>query len=536
MEGTSLKLYKRGGLAAIAIAGAALVAAGCGSGGGSGASAAAKDAKILDLVPKDAIGYATVDTDFSGDNWKQFDHLATAFDSSFKGVKSEIDKAAEQDDSGTKVDYSKDVDPWLGDSAGAAILSVDTSGDNAKVFAWVENDDTAKFEKFAKDQKLKQGAKIGDYKTFDDPKDDTTHLAYNDDYILIAETRAVLKSVTSYDGDSITDADGVSDAVDGVDGDALATFVLSGDGARKALKSLPQYKSVAGDKRLQDFKSLAVSLSAEDKGMQLSGFAGADGSDAPKNTDHSVFGDLPSTTVFAVGGSNFGGGLKQVAEAAGKQSPQVQQALGAGSAALGVSIDDIAKNLDGDFAIGMGADDAGLGSLAGGVAGAAMGGGLSGVDPAALAKAASLTLSFEETGDTSKTIDKLAGAVGGLTGATGAPKTGTAGDFSTKTMSVAGYPVTTASSKDVAALSLGAPVFDTWGKDPLSKSDAFSSAWDAADAPDSNVGELWLDAGRIAKLAGVKGASDVELGGLVGWIESDGSNAKFGMFLHIEDK
>jgi hypothetical protein len=536
MEGISLKLYKRGGLAAIALAGAALVAAGCGSGGGSGATAAAKDAKVLDLVPKDAIAYATVDTDFTGKNWKQFDHLATAFNADFKGVQDEIDKSAAKDTSSTKVDFSKDVDPWLGKSGGAALLSVDKSGKNAKFFAWVENDDTAKFESFAKGQKLKQGAKIGDYKTYDDPNDDSMHIAYNDDYVLISDSRAELKTVTSYSGDSITDADGIGDAVDGVDSGALATFVVSGDGARKALKSLPQYKTIAGDKRINDFKSLAVSVSAEDKGMKVSGFAGADGKDAPKNTDHKVFGDLPASTVFALGGSNFGGGIKQLATDAGKQSPQVQQAVGAGTAALGVSLDDIAKSLDGDFAIAMGADDAGLGSLAGGVAGAAMGGGLSGVNPAALAKAASVTLAFEETGDTSKTLDKLAGAVGGLTGATGAPKTGTAGDFTTKTMSVAGYPVTSAASKDVAALSLGVPVFDTWGKDPLSKSDAYTSAWDAADAPDSNVGQMWLDAGRIAKLAGVKGASDVTLGGLVGWIESDGSNAKFGMFLHIEDK
>ena len=76
-----MKLLTRGGLAACAIAGAALIAAGCGgSGGGSGASGAAKDAAALDLVPKNAIGYVTVDTDFEGDQWTQFSDLAKAFD------------------------------------------------------------------------------------------------------------------------------------------------------------------------------------------------------------------------------------------------------------------------------------------------------------------------------------------------------------------------------------------------------------------------------------------------------------------------
>jgi hypothetical protein len=112
-------LSKRSGLAAIAIVGAALVAAGC---GGSGSSSATSSG-ALDHIPSTALAYASFDTDFDGDEWKQFDHLATAFDKDFKGVGDELSKSAGKAEGDDDVDFDKDVKPWLGDSAGVAVLS-----------------------------------------------------------------------------------------------------------------------------------------------------------------------------------------------------------------------------------------------------------------------------------------------------------------------------------------------------------------------------------------------------------------------------
>lgn len=528
-----MKLYKRGGMAVIAIVGAALVAVGCGGSGGSGAAAAAKDSAALDLVPRTAIGYATFDVDFTGDNWEQFNDLAKAFDPKFKGIATEVSDEASDDED--EVDFEKDVDPWLGETAGAALLSApEGDEDEGEFFAWFDIEDSAKFEDFAKEEDLEAGDKIGDYETFDGGEDQETFIAYNDELGIVAESRKQLEEYVEYDGDSITEADGVGDAVDEVGDDALMTLVLSGDGARKAIADTPEFESLKNAKQLKDFHALAVSVSAEDDGMRLSGFVGADGEDAPENQEHELFDSLPSDTLFAIGGHDFGGTLKQVADEAGKDNAQVQQGIGAATAALGVDVDDLAEAFDGEFVLGMSASDEGLGSLAGSVAGAFMGGGLSGADPAAIAKSASIILAFEETGDSGETLDKLTGAVSGLVGATEAPKEGNSGDFETKTLDVSGFPVTTGASDDVAALTFGADVFEEWGEGGLGENETYTAAWDAADAPDKSAGIIWFDAARVAKLAGVKSEGDGELGGLVGWAESDGSNGKFGMFLHVE--
>ena len=515
----------------MAIVGGALVAAGCGGSGGSGATAAAKDSKGLDLVPKTAIGYVTIDTDLEGDNWKQFDELATAFDPEFKGITSQLNDVVDGEDD---VKW-KDVDPWLGESAGVGILSA-KDGEDADVIGWAELEDKAKFESFAKDQGWKKGKKAGDYETYTDPKDESNNVAYSDDLIVLADSRAKLEKAVKYDGDSITDADGVGDAVDEAGDDALATIVLSGDGVRKAVASSKDLASLKDAKQLKDFKAASLSLAAEDEGMRLTGFVSSDGDQKAENTEHKVFEDLPADTVLAFGGDDFGGNVKDIAEQAGKENAQIQQGIGAAEAALGIDLDDLEKNLDGEFVLGIASDDAGLGAIAGNAVSAAMGGGASDLDPAALAKSASVILAFEETGKSSETLEKLVQSGGALAGATGAPKEGTSGDFETKTLSLAGFPVTTASSDDVAALAVGADPFAEWGGDEtLGKLDTYTDAWKAADAPDKSAGVIWLDVARIAKLAGVESGDKRKLGGFVGWAEADDSNAKFGAFLHIPE-
>jgi hypothetical protein len=538
MKGTQLvKLHTRGGIAAIAIATAALLAAGCG-GSDSGATGAAKDSAALDYVPKDAIAYVTIDTDFSGKQWTQLSKMATAVDPDFKSVEDQIiESAADSDD---KVDFQEDVDPWLGESGGAAILSMgkDGSGDDAEVFAWFEVDDRKALEAFAKDQKLTEGdAEVNGFQVWN-MKDDDGVLAVKDDLAILTEDKAQLAKIVKFDGESIKDAAGVSDAIDGVEADSLGTVVVSGAGIRKAIaESSSSYKDAAESaKQLKDFQALALSMSAGDDGFLLDGNFVSKSELNADNVEHPVFQDLPGNTVLAIGGHDLGGVVKTAADQAGKGNAQVQQAVGAASAVLGVDIDDLAKALEGEFVLGMSADDEGLGALAGGVAGAAMGGGLGGVDPGQVLQAGTVFLAFGEEGDAAVTLDKVAGAIGGLTGATAAPTEGTAGDFKTKQLSIQGLPVTTAASDDVAALSLGLDVFTDWGSETLSDNDAFKAAWKAADAPDESTSVMWLDAGRIATLAGVKGSDDAELGGMVGWSEGDDKEYHFSAFVHVDMK
>ena len=173
-----------------------------------------------------------------------------------------------------------------------------------------------------------------------------------------------------------------------------------------------------------------------------------------------------------------------------------------------------------------------LQALVGTVAGAAMGGGMDNVDPAALTKAGAITLAFEANKDTAATLDKVVGSIGGLTGG-GAPKVGKSGDFETKTMSVLGLPITAGSKKDVAALAIGTDVFKGWGTDSLGDNKTFKDAWSAADAPKDVAATFWADYPRVAKLADLKSKDGVTAGGWVGWADVDGGDASFDLFMHV---
>lgn len=548
-----MKLNTRGGIAAIAIVGAALVATGCGgSGGGGGSTDAAKDAAALDFVPNTALGYATVNTDFSGDAWTQASELATAFDADVKPVDEQIAEGAADGENG--VDFEKDVEPWLGESGGVAVLSMGSDAEaeaeatepgaeaesaadeKAEAFAWVDIEDRAAFESFVKDQDFEKGSEVEGFTVWSNEEDESW-LALRDDLAIFAESEAQLTNVLEYDGDSIKDAEGVSDAIDEVEGDdALATLVVNGEGLRAAAQEDPNLKGFANAEQLEKLEAFAMTVTAGDEGYRVDGGAKLSGETDAENAAFEVFDQLPGNTVFAIGGRDLGGVTQRTAEAAGEDNQQIQQAIGAGSAVLGVTLEDLAAALDGEFALALAADDEGLGSIAGGAVGAAMGGGTQGVDPGQLLRSGTLLLAFEETGDTGAMLDKIVSGVSGLSGSQSQPRTETRGDFETKEATLQGLPVTTASSDDVAAISLGLDAFENWGDEPLGELEAFTSAWETAEAPDETVARMWLDAGRVTTLAGLEGAEDKSVRGMVGWTEADGEMYRVGAFLHIEQE
>ncbi len=532
-----MKLSIRGGIAALTIAGAAVIAAGCG-GSDSGSAGAAKNAAALDFVPKDAIGYATIDTDLEGTAWKAFEKVYPAFNGQFEGLDEWTTSLTKDMDN--DVDFAKDVEPWLGASAGLAITSISGYGEGSEdpgVFAWVELKDSAKFETFAKDNDLKDAdEKIGDFAVW--TGEDDTVVGVSDDLALLANSKKELKDRIEYDGDSIADAEGVGDAIDEVAGDDnMATIVVSGAGIEAALKDSEDANAatVAGLEQLKDLQAIALSFGATDDGLRLDGFVGSTAESETKNVSNKVFEALPGDTVLALGGAELGTGLAGVLDSAGKDNAQVQQGVGAVAGLLGITVDDFADAMSGSFALSLSASDEGLGSLVGGVAGAALGGGA--VDANSLTgllASGAVTLAFEETGETAATLEKVVGGASALTGGTNAAAAGkTAGDFTTKTVGVQGVPVTVASSDDVAGLSVGLDVFSTWGANSLGSNEAFQDAWKAADAPDETAGSMWLDWPRVATLAGFEGAEGTEAGGWVGWIEADDKNASFSVFMHV---
>lgn len=538
-----MKLFNRTAVAATGVvACAALVAAGCGGSSG-GSSDAATDAAALDLVPKDALGYVVVDTDLDGEGWTQFDKLAKAFYADFEGVGEEVVKADSDDD----VDYEKDVEPWLGESAGVAIIDVgasdsadedsdggDSSSSEPTMMGWIELTDRSAFEKFLESQDFKKDGTSGDFDLWVN-EDDDTYMGVSDDYVVFTDSKEQIEARTTFDGDGILDAEGVTDVVDDAGDGALATLVVSGEGVRSLVEEDESLKAFGSAADIESFDGLAVSFSAEDDGLRLHGFASGSLTGDLEMGEPSLVNDLPGSTLLAIGGNNLGGTLEDAVDGAGKDNPQVQQTIGQLSGVIGVDLAELAEAFGGQFAIALGAEDSALGAVAGSAVGAAMGGGLQSLDPAALTDSASVTLAFSEEGTTSETLEKLVGVVGGLTGATAAPTEATAGDFTTKTATVNGLPVTTAASDEVAAISVGSDVFTTWGDGTLADNEAFSSAWKAADAPDETAGTLWVDFGRVSKLMDMPTSDEVTAGGWVGWAEADEDSASFDVFMHVTE-
>ena len=132
-------------VAAFAIAGGSAVALRAMSGGGSTGDTAR-------LVPADAAVYATVNTDATSRQWVQLAQLLTRL-----GVGDDSRKARDQGLLLAKLDWEKDIAPYLGGEATMALTSVDKAQPEGVVILSVTDGDkawqhaTAKLDELAKD-------------------------------------------------------------------------------------------------------------------------------------------------------------------------------------------------------------------------------------------------------------------------------------------------------------------------------------------------------------------------------------------------
>lgn len=522
---------------------AALAAAGCGS-GGSGAASAASDAKALDYVPKSALMYATFDTDVAGKNWKQVDKLISAVDPDYDGIVKEINEAAKKDDDFKNLDFSKDVDPWLGASGGFALTdlnkaSSDSSDDVTQgVLAWVDIEDRSAFEDFLKkyaDDAKKDGT-IGDFTVWTKAKSsssdsvagDEAVIGVSDDLALIAGTKAELKTYINTK-DSVLDDKGAKRAADELTGDSIFAVVVSGNGIRKALDDDASRKSASKIKQIQKLDGATFSVEATDKGFHGQAWIGYDGLKVNTNTiDPKLFKSLPVDTVAAFGGQDLGGGIKSLIDGLESGNDQVGTIVAQGEAFLGIDREKLAKGLSGEFSLGFSGSDTELKKVAG-----------SSTSPGGAVAAATqgtLALVFEDKDGTQNVLTSLAKAGATLTGAP--PTKGKVGSFETSELALGGMTLYVAHNSDVDIVTTSKAFLETYGSgDTLGDNSGFKDAWDDAGAPDKVTASLFVDAQRLAKLAngGDSKLNYDNLGSFIGWGSADKDATKFDMFLSIDD-
>ncbi len=319
MTATSLRAPRR--TAAALLSGLVLLPlAGCGSDeGGSGASGSDRLAR---LVPATAPFYfeATIRPD--GDQKSDLDALVQKFKPGAT-VDQLVQQAIRKQGSGDKVDFERDVKPWLGDHAAAAVLGAPRTGSTTPDFAvLVETTDGDKalaavrkdVDGTAEDRTY-QGTKY----LFD--TGDATAAAILDDTLVVGTETGLKASIDASKGDGLAGSAEFAKVVDAVDDDALG--IVYGDVAKgldlivKSAGDTADAQSLEGARELanrQGVKTFAAGLTADADAVTVhaaatpsGGKAGADETDATATS----LAALPAGAWAAAGLGDLGKSLSE---------------------------------------------------------------------------------------------------------------------------------------------------------------------------------------------------------------------------------
>jgi hypothetical protein len=203
-------------LAIVTLAGAALTT-GC----GGGTSSSTGSSSPAQAVPAGALLYADVNLDQGSHAWTQF----AAVGKRFPGWQRLVDNAVKSfDDSSDGATYADDIKPWLGDSAGAALTSIDLGGGTPNWVVVVESKDDAK----AKDA-IESGSDTksdGEYNGYSQyvSTSDEGELGVGDGAVILASTEQTLHdAIDVRDGkaSSLADESQFKDAMSKLPADSL---------------------------------------------------------------------------------------------------------------------------------------------------------------------------------------------------------------------------------------------------------------------------------------------------------------------------
>jgi hypothetical protein len=200
----------------------ALITLAFASGCGSSTKAASSSSSPAAAVPAGALLYADVNLDHGSGAWQQFANVSKRF----PGWQRLVDKTVHSfDDSSNGTSYEKDIAPWLGDSAGVALTSVDVNGGKPSFVAFVGSKDDGK----AKDAVAgdKQNHPDGEYNGYSQYRSTSTSGGEigvgNGAVIFASDTQTLHDAIDVRDGkaDSLADDSNFSAAMANLPGDSL---------------------------------------------------------------------------------------------------------------------------------------------------------------------------------------------------------------------------------------------------------------------------------------------------------------------------
>ncbi|MCW2713083.1 MAG: hypothetical protein JWN88_130 [Frankiales bacterium] len=198
-----------GGVAALtlAVAGGAVYAGTQLSGGGK---------QPEDVLPRDAMAFAKVDFDPAAGQKIALYRLAQKFPdakvNSEEGVKDDLLSQLFEGDE--DIDYAKDIQPWIGDRVGVAVLpDGDDEDDEPDVMAAVAFSDEDAARKA-----------LPDLAEPEDPDEDPLFYAFSEagDYVLLGQSQGAVDAAAKGE-EFLADAKSYSSAVDELEGDQIVT-------------------------------------------------------------------------------------------------------------------------------------------------------------------------------------------------------------------------------------------------------------------------------------------------------------------------
>lgn len=284
-------------LAVILLGGGAVWAVGAIGGGGT---------QPDEVLPANSIAYARLDLDPAANQKLALFQLARKFTVTKDSFTGEDPRKALFDtinkNSDDKIDFAKDVDPWLGSRIGFAAVPSGKEEPDFAVAVQVKDEAQAK----AGIAKLMDGDKYG--------------IAFREDYALLTPTQALADKYAQA-GDSLADNAEFSDDMGAVGEQGVLSFWADMGGLMElAKKELPADQQAALD-QVKDAR-FAGALRFDSAYVELAGTVrGAKGMNAEGDLPKAGLGTLPATTAGALSIS----GLDQMVT---KQWPEIEKQAG----------------------------------------------------------------------------------------------------------------------------------------------------------------------------------------------------------------
>jgi hypothetical protein len=177
----------------LVVCAAALLTAGCGSAPSSGSGAGAPEQSM----PSGSLLYIGVNLDQSSTAWKQFAQVGRRFPGwrhLVSSVTNGLDKSLQSSSGQHSVTFQKDVEPWLGSSAGFAVTSLDASTGKPHMAFVVDSTDDSRALDFLHSQGDHNAGSDSGY-TLLHSRDGKDHLAVGDHAVIGAMDDATLRTV-----------------------------------------------------------------------------------------------------------------------------------------------------------------------------------------------------------------------------------------------------------------------------------------------------------------------------------------------------